>query len=1002
MRTTALLTCILGLAIAFLAPMHGNAQVDRGSFSGTVTDVSGRALPSAHVTVRENARGIERDTVSNSVGTYSIPQLPVGTYSVTFAHEGFEQREFAAVVQTVGQTRTLNAMLTAAGVSQQIDVSSAPVPLNQSSDALGAEIERKQIRELPLNGRNWATLTALVPGAVDTGGSNQRTIRFAGRGLDDNNFTYDGIDATNVVNQAQQSFVRLAIPTDSVEEFRVDSMLFTAENGSTPGGQIAVASGAGTNAYHGNGFDFIRNDALDAREPIDRLNPTKPPFRLNQFGGSFGGPVVRDRTFFYVTYEGLRQSLGQTLPGFVPTASYRARVAAQSPSLIPVLDAYPAGSIAIDANQAEFVGEGKQKDQEDSGMVRVDHRFGERTTGYIRFNYDAAESEVPLGGNGGYLNDKQQVRSSPVNVPVELLHLFSDTLINEAKFGFNRGNVYTTNEPVLSQPYSIAVPSFTTLNSNQSKIGVGNSFSWIDTLTWVRGNHLLKFGGEVRRIQLNQGNSASGSASFASLDSFAANLVSSASYAARLPVNGLRKTQVYAFAQDEWKFRPNLTFNLGVRYSFYNRFHEVLGRAVPFDFTTCGPGGLCGAGAEFSKPNLLDVDPRVAVAWTPAALGGKTVIRSGFGIYHGDGQLDDQNLPINNEVQRYSLTSKTIPGLSFPVTRFLATAPGIVSPRDMNRRRKDSYVSQWGLSVQRALPHSLVGTLSYAGSKGTDLLTTSYVNLIDPATGMRPYGGFGQVEYRGNTNNSSYQAFVTSVQRSYSSGLLLAGTYTWSHEIDQDAAGGGDANFPQNPACLACERASGDFDARHVFSGNAIYELPFGRGRRYLARSGVARAVLGNWNVTTIVTTRSGLPVNVTIDRSSADSPAGYTINQRPDRVPGVPLAPVGGSSIQHWINSAAFSMPANGDYGNLGRNAVRGPGLWQTDVGVAKYIALSESAALQFRSEFFNVFNRAQYGLPLADVSSGTFGSIIGTANLGPIGTGTPRQIQLMLRLEF
>ncbi len=1000
MRANALLTCILGATVTFLAPMHVDAQVDRASLSGTVTDASGRALPSTHVIVREDATGEERDTVSSSVGTYSIPQLQIGTYTVTFMHEGFEQREFASVVQTVAQTRTLNAMLKAAGVSQQVEVSSAPVLLNQSSDALGAQIERKQVRELPLNGRNWATLTALVPGAVDTGGSNQRSLRFAGRGLDDNNFTYDGIDATNVVNQAQQSFVRLAIPTDSVQEFRVDSMLFTAENGSTPGGQVAVASGAGTNAFHGNAFDFLRNDALDAREPIDRLNPTKPPFRLNQFGASFGGPLVRNRTFFYLTYEGLRQSLGQTLPGFVPTASYRACVAAQSPSLIPVLDAYPIGTIAIDANQAEFVGEGKQTDQEDSGMVRVDHRFSERTTGYIRFNYDAAESEVPLAGGGGYLNDKQQVRSSPINVPVELLHLFSDTLINEAKFGFNRGNVYTTNEPALSQPYSIAVSSFTTLNSNQTKIGVGNSFSWIDTLTWVKGNHLLKFGGEVRRIQLNQGNSAIGSVSFASLDSLAANRVSSASYAAQLPVNGLRKTEAYAFAQDEWKFRPNLTFNLGARYSFYNRFHEVLDRAIPFDFATCGPGGFCGVGAEFSRPNLLDVDPRVAVAWTPAALGGKTVVRSGFGIYHGDGQLDDQNLPINNEVQRYSLTS--IANLSYPVTPFLAAASGTVSPRDMDRRRKDSYVTQWGLSVQRALPHAMVGTLSYVGSKGTDLLTTSYINLLDPATGIRRYPGFGQVEYRGNTNNSSYQAFVTTVQRSYTSGLLLTGNYTWSHEIDQDAAGGGDANFPQNPACLACERASGDFDARHVLSGNAIYELPFGRGRRYLASSGVARAVLGDWQVTTIVTARTGLPVNVTIDRSSANSPAGYTMNQRPDRVPGVPLAPVGGSSIQHWMNPAAFSMPVNGEYGNLGRNAVRGPGLWQTDAGLAKHIALSERASLQFRSEFFNIFNRAQYGLPLADVSSGTFGRIIGTANLGPVGTGTPRQIQFMLRLEF
>jgi len=212
-------------------------------------------------------------------------------------------------------------------------------------------------------------------------------------------------------------------------------------------------------------------------------------------------------------------------------------------------------------------------------------------------------------------------------------------------------------------------------------------------------------------------------------------------------VNGLRKTEVYAYAMDEWKLRPNLTFNLGLRYSFYNVFHDVLGRAIPFDFASCGAKGFCGAGAGFGNPNKLDLDPRISLTWAPDVLRGKTVVRSGFGLYHGDGQLDDQNLPISNEVGRYSLSAGTIPNLSYPVTPFL-DGPGTVSPRDMDRNRKDMYVSQWGLSVQQALPHNLVGTLSYVGSKGTHLLTTSYLNLIDPASGLRPNPAFGQVEYR--------------------------------------------------------------------------------------------------------------------------------------------------------------------------------------------------------------------------------------------------------------
>lgn len=1001
-----------GLALAFGAALAPGAvaQIDRAALSGTVTDTQGKVLPDAHVDVRQVDTGLTRSAITSKDGRYSVPELPIGRYTVTVSHPGFESDRFPDVQQTTGHTSTLDAALRVASAGvEQVLVSAAIMDEDRTSNTLGAHIERKQIQQLPLNGRNWATLTALVPGAIDAGGSNQRTIRFAGRGLDDNNFTYDGIDATNIVNQAQQPFVRLAIPTDSIQEFRVSTMLFTAENGSTPGGQVSVVSGSGTNDYHGSIFDFLRNSALDAREPIDTLNPHKPPFHLNQYGATLGGPIMRDRTFFFLAYEGLRQSLGQTLPGFVPSASLRAQVIAQSPQLASLISAYPLGTIHQSADVDQFIGQGTQRDQEDSGMLRADHRFTPRDSASLRFNFDAALSEAPLAGSGSYLLDRQQITSRPVNGLLQYLHIFSDTLLNEAKFGFNRGNVYTTNLGLSAQPYTIAVSGLTTLNNNQFKVGVGNSFSWIDNVTWVRGAHTMKFGGEVRRIQLNQGNTASGAVSYSATktlpsatQAFAANQVSSASYAAELPVNGLRKTAVFAFAQDEWRLRPNLTLNLGVRYSFYNRFSEVLGRAIPFDFGTCGPAGFCGAGAEFSRPNMLDIDPRVSFAWSPQALGGQTVVRAGFGIYHGDGQLDDQNLPINNEVGRYALSSATVAGLSYPITPYL-NGPGTVSPRNMDRLRKDSYISQWGMSLQQPLGHDFLGTLSYVGSKGTHLLTTSYVNLINPATGTRQYAGFNQVEYRGNTNNSSFQALVLTVQRTFVRSLTMQANWMYSHEIDQDAAGGGDSDFPQNPACLSCERASGDFDARHTVTANLIYALPYGRQRSLRGGPAPVLAIFGDWDVTSIFSARTGLPVNVTVDRSSKSVATGYTMNQRPDRVPGVSIYPAGGSSIQHWINPAAFAAPVGGGYGDLGRNAVRGPGLWQSDLGVGRHFPVTEQLQLEFRSEFFNIFNRAQYGLPLADFSSsGSFGQIIAPVNTGPVGTGTPRQIQFLLRASF
>ena len=925
----------------------------------------------------------------------------MGTYTLRLEHEGFASLVYLDLVQTVGQTRTLNAIMKVSAGKEQVEVSDQATEVNEDSDTLGARIEQEQIKGLPLNGRNWSTLTALVPGAVDTGGSNQRSIRFAGRGLDDNNFTYDGIDATNIVNQAQQPFVRLAIPTGSIQEFRVNTALFTAEQGSTPGGQVAVVSRAGGNSFHGNAFEFLRNDKLDAREPIDSLNGTKPPFRLNQFGGSFGGPIVHNQTFFFATYEGLRQSLGQTLPGYVPTAAQRLQLAV-NPALAPILNAYPIATIANPGTGPNYVSEGRQRDHEDSAMLRLDHRFTAKDTANLRFNYDAALSNLPLAGAGTFTLDQQQVASRPVNGDLEQLHIFSDHWVNEAKFGFNRGNVYTTNLTGLNLPYSVATSGFTTLNNNEYKIGVGNTFSEIDDLTWIHGSHTMKFGAEVRRIQLNQGNTANGSISFPSFASFAANSVSSASYAAALPVNGLRKTHVYSYVQDEWKVSPELTLNLGVRYSFFNIFHEVNGKAIPFDFNTCGTVGFCGAGASFGQPNYFDADPRVAVAYAPRSLHSKTVFRAGFGMYHGDGQLDDQNLPISNEVARYALSKATIPTLSFPVTPFLANTPGIVSPRDDDRLRRDSYVSEWGTSLQQEFGKDWVGTASYVGSKGTYLLRTSYTNLLNPVTHLRQYANFGQVETRGNENGSSYNALALTLRRSFQHGLLFQANYVYSHELDQDAAGGGDSDFPENPACFACEWASGDFDVRHVLSGDLVYDLPYGHGQRFGNGRGLVPALLGNWRASSIISARTGLPINITVDRSSSTVLTGYTTNQRPDRVPGVSLIPLGGRGVQGWINPLAFAVPADGSYGDAGRNLARAPDLWQADMAVARYVPLKESLQLQLRAEFFNLFNRAQYGVPASDLTGAGFGVITSEANTGPVGTGTPRQIQFLLELSF
>ena len=557
---------------------------------------------------------------------------------------------------------------------------------------------------------------------------------------------------------------------------------------------------------------------------------------------------MRNKAFFFVAYEGYQQNLGQTLIGYVPSLAFRSQVLTKSPGLVPVVNAYPLGqNSTTDPSVSQFVGQGSQVGQENSGMFRLDYRFSDATNLFWRANIDQADYFLPFSPSSGqYLDERQELTSYPVNSVIALTHAFSPTLLNDFRFGFNRG---TTNTIFLNPTGSlnaIAVAGLTSLNNGRISTGVGNSFSWLDDLTWVKGRNVIKAGVQIRRLQMNQGSSAFGTITYSSLASFAANQANRASITGEYPVNGLRKTQLVGYVQDEFKWRPTFTVNLGLRYNYFGIFHEVQGRGDPFDFDTCGPQGYCGVGASFGPHNYGDFDPRISFAWAPAKYGGRTVIRSGFGIYHEDGQLDDQNVPDKNEVLSYALTPKNCPGLGYPIVLDSQGNPvcanGTQSPSAEQRNRKDSCVTQWGASLEQAMPFNFVGTMSYVGSKGTHLLQLSYINVIDPLNGQRPYPAFSQITWRGTIGNGLYNALALSLKRNFSRGLLFSANYTWSHSIDDGSNGSGDGDSitAQNVSCwpraaTQCgERASSAFDARHVFNANLIYELPFGSGKRYL------------------------------------------------------------------------------------------------------------------------------------------------------------------------
>jgi hypothetical protein len=1064
-------------ALFFLASFCA-AQVDRSGLTGTVTDSSDRLLADTHIRAVQNSTQLQRETVSNSVGRYDLPELPVGIYTITFEHQGFKKVEFVDVEQVIGRTRTLDSALQVAGGEERVEVSVGSALLDHNASAVTGLIERTQADELPLNGRDWSVLTAFVPGAIDTGGGNQRSVRFAGRGLDDSNFTYDGVDATNIVNQTQRPWVRLSIPLDAIQEFRVDSLTSTAEEGGTGGAQLAVTSPSGTNRFHGRLFEYLRNNYFDAPLPqwgtpavwtpsLATQPEPEQPLRLNQFGGSLGGPIVRDKTFFFLASEAYRQNWGYPASGDVPSAALTATVPSTSP-VYAIIQGFPgAGPNAIeydtsDPNTNIVICNCTQVVNEDSFMLRLDQHFSTKTTGFMRFNYDRSVDTQPLSASA---TDLQQKVSTPVNGALELLHVFNSNLVNEAHGGFNRSTNNQYNNSRAGIIYKIAVqggigPGFVTENYDYTSLYVGNSFSVNDNLTWTHDRHTFKAGVEYRRIQMNQDHPEDGTITFSTVENLAADAVRKASLTGALPVNELRKNDYLFYAQDEYKVRPNLALNLGLRYTIFGLFSENNGLAEPFDFSTCGPQGYCPVGASFGNQNYGDIDPRVGFAWTPGK-SAKMVIRGGFGIYHEDGQLDDQNLPAGNQVPSYSASSSqstlsycpptTCPNQANSVltaagANALSAAGAAYKPSAEQRDRKDSYVEQWSFSVQRELPANFVGTVSYLGSHGVHLLEQGETNLLAYNSPTGTYGPETQYpdcawnasapagscatgfQWRGSVGMNSYDGLSVSMRRPFSNGLLVAGNYTWSHEIDNGSNGSGDGDEiqPQNQACQSCDVASGAWDSRHVVNGNAVYQLPFGHGKALLNQGGIADALAGNWELTTTAVARAGFPVNVL---TTLDGPDGNQAGIQRPLLTGQPLTPPGGRTVAEWFNPAAFEIPALNSagnasvFGNAPRDLLRGPGTWQIDMGAGKTIPLGERGRLQFRAEFYNVFNHPQLGQPGATcqgngLASGptpcesgtTFSQITNTINLNtaivspitPVGSGTPREIQFALRLEF
>ncbi len=979
--------------------LSASAQADRAILTGTVTDPSGASIVGARIELTDAATGFHRVAVTGEAGSYSIGSLPLGVYKAVVSRASFETLEYDSLSLRVGENRTLNAQLKIAATAQATHVEASLAPLAEVGAELGGVVGSQQLENLPLNGRSWASLMALVPGAVDTGAATAGSIRFVGHANDDNNFQLDGVDQNGVAHQYQNASFRLQIPTEAIAEFRVNASLYGAAEGGAGGGQVEIVSKSGSNSYHGSAYEYFRNDKLDARSPFDPS--VLPPLRLNQFGASLGGAIIKNKAFFFANYEGLRQSIGQTLIGFVPSDSFRAAALAQSPQIAPLLNAYPHGPIAVSSDTSELISTAAQQITEDSGLIRFDYRFNDSNTYFARYNVDDAFLNAPKGN----LGDHTATNAHPMNGVMEFLHVFSPSMFDQVEVGINRIHSLGVTSSLLYNSSgietSLTVPGYETLNSYAASLVVPTTGSLVDRWNLIKGKHSFQAGAEMRIVHYDRNNVPGNILAYGSRPAFAADQLNQLTLVNEIPVTGQHEVQYAGYVQDEMKLRPNLSVMIGLRYDFFNRFHEIYGRDHPFDITTCG--GYCPFGSEYSFPVTDDFQPRASIAWAPKALHNKTVIRVGSGLYAGEGALDDLTGPNDSAGLRYVLSSANAPTLTFPFTSFLQQAAfTAVAPRALQRKRGDGEVAQWGLQVQTELGDGFTLSTGYQGSHGYKIFARNYINMINPLTGQRPLPAFGQIDIKNTDGVTSFNGWQTSLQRRFHSGWLFSANYMWGHSLNDGATGGGEAVYPEIAECRRCDYANSDQDVRHSFNANTIYELPFGRNRKYLTQRGVAQSVLGGWQLSLIATARTGIPVNVTVDRSASAVPDGNTQTQRPDLISSASLIAAAGATVADWINLGAFAVPANGTFGNAGRNLVRAPGIWQADISLGKEFRVKERASVEFLASAFNLFNRAQFGLPAADISSATFGRITTTVNSSVTGSGTPRQFQFMLRLTF
>ncbi|MBI3477582.1 MAG: TonB-dependent receptor [Acidobacteria bacterium] len=1051
--------------ILVLAPSTW-AQSFRGSIRGKVTDPSGSTIAGATVSAQNTGTGLVRKATTGDDGGYVLAELPAGVYTVTATAAGLSPAAQNIQVN-VGLDTTANFDLTKVEKRQeQLNVTAEAPLIDTTRDVLGEIVEQRLVTELPLNGRDFGKLVALVPGAtVEPSGVAGTQFGFGQFNINgnrdrSNNYSLDGTDNNDpYFNNSALNQVGITgapaslLPIDAVQEFNLQSQ-FGAEYGRNSGSVVNILTRSGSNQLHGSAFGFFRNSALDARNFFN-TEQRKTSFHNSQFGASFGGPVIKDKTFFFGAYEGQRERVGSDFLLQVPTVAQRnaaRQIALDSgllenginPGLETLLDFYP-------VSDTPFIpGVVRDKNDMDSLIVKLDHNFTSTQQITGRYAFARSAQIFPLGSAGGFGDGSRLApfaNTSPTRVQVvslSFLSTLSSTRINEVRFGYSRYRTSFSSLDINSgfDPASIG------LDFGTGKLGVpeidfsapienlgaqgfsiprgrtSQTYQILDNFTWVRGHHTLKFGGEFRRAAIDNFNDnlERGIINFFPVgldedpvvDTLANYYLGGAPdgnfFVLALTGDTHRTTYNNGFsffAQDDFRVRPNFTLNFGVRWEYFGPLSEKnnllsnIGRDG--QLAMVGTDGLNGA---FNR-DLNNFAPRVGFAWNVRE---HTVVRGAYGVYY---DYIPQHLMLANFTPSAGIATnpigpKPVTALNFNSDPFngnstgpiytLASAPYniFVTPRNF----ATPYVQNWNLNVQHSLNRAAALELGYVGSKGTRLVRLYDQNQADADFNF-PNPNYANMHTLATISSSTYHAMQATFRMNEWAGFSGFTSYTWSKSLD-DASDGIDftagAAFPQDSTNLKAEYGPSTFDTRHRFTAAINYRVPTWGPQR-----------LGEgWALNTIITAQSGRPIPIV---TSDDTSGRFYFNQRPNVVPGVNPIVSNWTPATGYLNTAAFSQPDFGTFGNLGRDSIYGPRYWNIDFSVSKNTMITDRLGVQLRAEFFNIFNHPNFALPGGAIVSPGDTSVqngfitqtpdVAQGNPG-LGGGGPRVLQLGLKLVF